>query len=1678
MKTLKYIGAAVLGAMMLTAQGCLRDEADKIAPEKGPEAEKAKQKELVVNVRVPEMKTATRAVDETEIDMDDFYVLVFTWDEDRANRTVVGNINQTIKTLAVGNGMVQFSIPKPDLDEYEIAVYTSPNGNSGKWPEDTDFDHITAENVYNIIGFDRVSGSEDNYHLLWNTQGSYTEMVMGGTSGKIEASSDDVVNITMTRMHAKMSLTMADGASEINEILFCNFYDHGYVFSDTYSSFEPRLPEDDSAPDYAYSTTGATMPLTSTGDFYVYESPSCVDGYMGGAYLLVKAKYQGTDYWYRINFISDGNVGGTAAGDYLPIVRNYDYKITINAVNGPGLETAELASATKNTITNLDYTVFVLNEYDEGTNNIVYDGNYYIAVDKKTVVLDDGAGELYDEMFTVDSNFNDVDTPVSEAWYWTATVTEGSDWFGLLDESYEVVTSLEGDRPHYDIRVRPLSALPEETDSRTGTITITAGRMTMDVEVIQMQKGAFILKVLPEQATPNTVRIVTWNSEKILSGPEEFQIAAVWNTPDDRITVKSVPAQGPGNTPAYGFKFKTETGFDSWNNNESKTFSGGSRIINAKFDLARIPTLTDIYPFRSMLEFGSTDGFVYGEVDLMHRDLHVILENGSPNNTPTREYMRFAAGDGIVNQLYVDANTKGIGYPDPDTWPSQFNEYNESDPATFHGSMSASVYADPFSNRSSTVHKPQYDLGVTYSPEQFVDEFGTGVIEFKYVVESTPYTGAELQTDEYDIEVYPVLPVSNSYIVESNSVLAAIPSSILDDAIVAGYTGYISAGTTTIDRYIVKVLWSDRTGVVSDVSIQGSGNRAGIFVETGVEGNAVIALCYRNSSAITDDSDDDILWSWHIWVTDDKETIEDGMTGNTQWMDRNLGALLSASDGTYLTAAYYDYISTMYYQWGRKDPFAGKYYLDGTTETFITGKAYSGAMNITASVQNPMSYYTFGNWTGNGVDTWAPATGATKSVYDPCPPGWRVPTVAEMPAAGTYTSDVSTNKLDFGGGFWLPMSGFMLPDDTGYSGGVVSYYLTREGYDGTDINTFVFDPSTGVNTWTYQALYDYRMGHVRCIREGDHTATLNVSPTAWNVGVMGGTKNDFTVTATGITGALQVSDNADWLTSTIDGTTLTLVATENEALARTATVTLSGGGKTATVTVNQKGVANLAAPGVIGYIKGTNDLTLKGSKEYKENAAVKAYADAKFGGLEEETVYVAYFKFGSLVAISSDPTDDTAVNSKYIQADDILAAPSTADGYKGLTALRNEVENQITAQNAWDKIPYQSSTPNLLITDLDSGLGDPCAYYINYFGEGWKLPTGNPYNDYPAYDTSNTTWYDAGENNLPVAGRMSGRTTPDEAGMFYPAAGARTTNGQISSNLGARGGYWSSNQYYFYFENDAVSQPLSSTLSNTGYTVRCVPAPAPTIDVDPDSATFGSAVETKTFTVMTTNFTGTPTVAKVGDSSDPSAAWITTASITGSSSPYTLTVTVATNNSAADRAATITLGAGTATATVAITQDTALYVGMFGGELRATDGVWQFTRPLYIQSGEEEEDGSGGQWQTSQSASGVTTSDTDGRLSTWNLRATKFPAANMCYQKNTGTPSDANDMVWYLPAQKQLMAVWVAQESFGSNKLTKAYYWSATELNTASSWIVTFTTGVTDAFTKTDYRPVVRCVRE
>ncbi|MCB9201483.1 MAG: T9SS type A sorting domain-containing protein [Flavobacteriales bacterium] len=234
-------------------------------------------------------------------------------------------------------------------------------------------------------------------------------------------------------------------------------------------------------------------------------------------------------------------------------------------------------------------------------------------------------------------------------------------------------------------------------------------------------------------------------------------------------------------------------------------------------------------------------------------------------------------------------------------------------------------------------------------------------------------------------------------------------------------------GGTPLTNLSAYVLWEDVPGLIRPLSggnpyqlqidtTEGAGADARIRVEINKskgEGNAVIAL-YGTTGTV--DESTPVLWSWHVWVTDDPTVNSVTVSNGETYMDRNLGATNAEFLG-------HDWNKTggLMYQWGRKDPFPPlkykeesaylvsgvigikrhtNFYTNDTNVTEWNKEVYNPSVtvnnNLEYSIENPDLFFTAPNNNAN-INWWGESneklwrTDLVKSTYDPCPDGYRIP---------------------------------------------------------------------------------------------------------------------------------------------------------------------------------------------------------------------------------------------------------------------------------------------------------------------------------------------------------------------------------------------------------------------------------------------------------------------------------------------------------------------------------------------------------------------------------------------------------------------------------------------------------------------------------------------------------------
>lgn len=252
------------------------------------------------------------------------------------------------------------------------------------------------------------------------------------------------------------------------------------------------------------------------------------------------------------------------------------------------------------------------------------------------------------------------------------------------------------------------------------------------------------------------------------------------------------------------------------------------------------------------------------------------------------------------------------------------------------------------------------------------------------------------------------------------------------------------------------------------------------------------ALKPGNALIAAKDASGKILWSWHIWIPE--TVISTNTYGDIMGavaMDRNLGALVAATGGT----SPVDVTSFgLLYQWGRKDPFPGAASLASSpSSAALAGGSITkaaGVITLEESIANPtlMGYTANGDWIDVSDDNlWK---NAGKTIYDPCPAGYRVP--ARDTSKDFWSSDLSakTGWAEDGTNGWFtlgnpvavfPFAGYI--DDDGlsykYAGSRAMYWTShRSG----SVTSYGADIRAG-SRHQLSSPARSRAGSVRCVAE-------------------------------------------------------------------------------------------------------------------------------------------------------------------------------------------------------------------------------------------------------------------------------------------------------------------------------------------------------------------------------------------------------------------------------------------------------------------------------------------------------------------------------------------------------------------------------------------------------------------
>ncbi|WP_455638611.1 hypothetical protein [Parabacteroides sp.] len=340
----------------------------------------------------------------------------------------------------------------------------------------------------------------------WKTISSsnYTAFPMWGESGQITITSSTTSladAVPLLRMIAKINVqldesTFVTDKFKIKSVYLYNTNTKGHVVPSSASVTEetrdskryllvttPTIPADIAGSKYLgpltyrdFESPGKTD-IAMRGAIYTFETAAPTDGDMLKATCLVVGGLYSADNgttwdagesYYRVDFLNED-----ATKTFRDILRNHQYDVNIVDVKGRGHGTPGDAFQSKG----VNMIVDILDWDNSGMNNIDFDGDHYLSVDKDSLYF---YSEGRAQQLKVMTDYPDG---------WTIDTADKSSWITVTPASGAVNSITE-----IAVTASPLN-IPEV--DREGYFYITAGRLKKKIKVVQTAAPELTIEVTP-----------------------------------------------------------------------------------------------------------------------------------------------------------------------------------------------------------------------------------------------------------------------------------------------------------------------------------------------------------------------------------------------------------------------------------------------------------------------------------------------------------------------------------------------------------------------------------------------------------------------------------------------------------------------------------------------------------------------------------------------------------------------------------------------------------------------------------------------------------------------------------------------------------------------------------------------------------------------------------------------------------------------------------------------------------------------------------------------------------------------------------------------------------------------------------------------------------------------------
>lgn len=246
---------------------------------------------------------------------------------------------------------------------------------------------------------------------------------------------------------------------------------------------------------------------------------------------LTNDKESGKSHFFRLDFLKysekvrgdksiEEQTDAKVTYSYLPLLRNFRYKINITKIGGPGFDS--IKDAQKGSAADIQYNVFVISEDDLG--EVMYDGKYTLSVTEKEFSVGKyGSQPVYKAQTTWPGGW-EIEVPkkipgtTEKNNLYAATAENKSSWVkfkttsGSVNEISSVIQTI----------------LPNDKESsvpRTGYFYVKAGRMRWLITIHQSNKADLAISLWQDPEAKHPLEYIELHQHGLSVNPTDAQSA-------------------------------------------------------------------------------------------------------------------------------------------------------------------------------------------------------------------------------------------------------------------------------------------------------------------------------------------------------------------------------------------------------------------------------------------------------------------------------------------------------------------------------------------------------------------------------------------------------------------------------------------------------------------------------------------------------------------------------------------------------------------------------------------------------------------------------------------------------------------------------------------------------------------------------------------------------------------------------------------------------------------------------------------------------------------------------------------------------------------------------------------------------------------------------------------------